>query len=196
MKRGPAALNRILVLVVGLALAAVGAAALAWDRDVTAVRDAVGRVDRERVTALPDQSWWTWALGATLAVCVVLGVTVLAVDLIRRRVAAGTMLETGTGTPVAIDLGAVATGVAVELERFPGVRRTRGRALSDRGLATVQITVDADPYADVPALIAAAERIAATTTTALGGADVTDVAVRVLLHLDPAGQVPPPARED
>ncbi|NKZ68502.1 hypothetical protein GTG23_31200 [Rhodococcus hoagii] len=51
MKRGPAALNRLLVLLIGLVLAGLGAAALAWDRDVAAVRDAVGRLDRDRVVA-------------------------------------------------------------------------------------------------------------------------------------------------
>ncbi|WP_137724937.1 hypothetical protein [Prescottella subtropica] len=195
MKRGAAALNRLLVLAAGLALAAVGAAALAWEQGVTTVRDTVGRVDRDRVTALPDQSWWTWALGATLAACLVLGVVVLAVDLTRRRTAAGTMLETSTDTPVAIDLGPIATGVATELAALPGVRRARGRAVSDRGLPTLQIVLDADPHADVPALLAAADRIAATTTAALGGAAVTDVAVRVLLHLDRADPAPTRTRD-
>ena len=192
MKRGAAALNRLLVLVVGLLLAGVGAAALAWDRDVTAIRDAAAHLDRDRVTAIPDQNWWHWALGATIAGCLVLGVVVLAVDLTRRRAAPSTLLETATDTPVAIDLGPVAAGVAAELQRLPGVRRARGRAVSDRGLATVQVTVDADPRSDIDALVRAAEYTAATTTSALGGAAVADVAVRVLLHLDRADHPPAP----
>lgn len=192
MKRGPAALNRLLVLVIGLVLAGAGAAALAWDRGVTTVRDAVGRLDRDRVVAVPDQPWWHWALGATIGVCLVLGVVVLLVDLSRRRAAPTGMLETATDTPVSIDLGPIATGVAAELARQPGVRRARGRALADRGLATIQITVDADPHTDVAALTDAAERVAATTTAALGGSTIADVAVRVLLHLDRTDQAPTP----
>ncbi|NKR98223.1 hypothetical protein GS473_16080 [Rhodococcus hoagii] len=193
MKRGPAALNRLLVLLIGLVLAGLGAAALAWDRDVAAVRDAVGRLDRDRVVAVPDEPWWHWALGATIGVCLVLGIVVLAVDLSRRRAAPTGMLESVTDTPVSIDLGPIATGVAAELARLTGVRRARGRALSDRGLATIQVTVEADPRTDIAALTDAADRVAATTTAALGGSAIADVAVRVLLHLDRTDQPPVPA---
>lgn len=190
MKRGPAALNRLLVLLIGLVLAGLGAAALAWDRGVPAVRDAVGRLDRDRIGAVPDESWWHWALGATIGMCLVLGLVVLVVDLSRRRAAPTGMLESATDTPVSIDLGPIATGVAAELGRRPGVRRARGRALSDRGLATIQITVEADPRTDISDLADAAERVAATTTAALGGSTIADVAVRVLLHLDRTDQPP------
>lgn len=192
MKRGAAALNRLLVLTVGLALAVLGAGALAWDRDVERVRIAVADIDRDRIAAVPEQTWWNWALGATIAVGLVLGIVVLAVDLTRRRAAPSTLLETSTDTPVAIDLGPIATGVAAELAQLPGVRRARGRAVSDRGLATVQITLDADPHSDMAALVRDAERVAATTTSALGGTAVADVAVRVLLHLDRADHPPAP----
>lgn len=192
MKRGAATLNRVLVLVVGLALAALGAAAIAWDRDVPTVRDAVRHIDRDRVAAIPDESWWHWALGVTIAVCVLLGLVVLAVDLVRRRAAPSTMLETATDTAVAIDLGPVASGVAAELEQLPGIRHARGRAISDRGLATIQVTLDADPHGDIAAMVREAEHVAATTTSALGGSAVADVAVRVLLHLDRADHPPAP----
>ncbi len=94
---------------------------------------------------------------------------------------------------MSIDLGPIATGVAAELARLPGVRRARGRALSDRGLATIQVTVEADPRTDIAALTDAADRVAATTTAALGGSAIADVAVRVLLHLDRTDQTPVPA---
>lgn len=195
MKRGAAALNRLLVLVVGLVLAVVGAAAIAWDRDVPAVRTAVRHLDRDDIAAIPDEPWWHWALGATITVCALLAVVVLAVDLVRRRAAPSTMLETATDTAVAIDLGPVAGGVAAELERLPSVRRARGRAVSDRGLATIQVTLDADPHGDIAALVRDAEHVAATTTSALGGAVVADVAVRVLLHLDRTDHPPAPTAD-
>ena len=192
MKRGAAVINRLLVLVVGLALAVAGAGALAWDRGVATVRKAASHLDRDQVAAVPDQPWWHWALGAAIAVGVILAVVVLVVDLARRRAAPSTMLETFTDTAVAIDLGPIADGVAVELGRLPGVRRARGRAVSDRGLDTIQVTLDADPHCDIAALVRSAERVAATTTSALGGTAVADVAVRVLLHLDRADHPPVP----
>ncbi|MGF7119757.1 hypothetical protein AB4Z09_03775 [Rhodococcus sp. TAF43] len=190
MKRSAAALNRLLVLVVGLALAAAGATALAWDRGVTAIRDAVANFDRDRLIEVPDQSWWHAALAVTIGVSLVLAVVVLAVDLTRRRASPSQFLESRTDTPVSIDLGPIANGVATELAQLPGVRRARGRALSDRGLATIQVTVEADPHSDVAALTRASERIAATTTSALGGTAVADVAIRILLHLDRADHPP------
>ncbi|MCL2533579.1 MAG: hypothetical protein FWE39_05365, partial [Nocardiaceae bacterium] len=134
MKRGAAVINRLLVLVVGLALAVAGAGALAWDRGVATVRKAASHLDRDQVAAVPDQPWWHWALGAAVAICLVLGVVVLVIDLTRRRAAPSTMPETSTDTPIAIDLGPIATGVAAELERLPGVRRGRGREADRRPL--------------------------------------------------------------
>ncbi|QBJ95630.1 hypothetical protein ERC79_06325 [Rhodococcus sp. ABRD24] len=183
MKWRPAALNRLLVLVVGIVLAIAGATAIAWERNVQFVRDRVAHLDRDRLIAVPEQPWWHWALGTTLAASLILGILVLAVDLTRRRAAPSQLLESATGTPVSIDLGPVATSVAAELATLPGVHRARGRAVSDRGLATISVTLDAAADADVDAITRASERIAATTTSAIDGAEV---AVRVLLHLDRA----------
>ena len=65
MRHRTAAVNRVIVLIVGLALLGFGVYAVAWDLQVPIVREWVSRYDRARVTALPDQDWWGWALAGS-----------------------------------------------------------------------------------------------------------------------------------
>ncbi len=87
------------------------------------------------------------ALGATIGVCLVLGIVVLAVDLSRRRPRPPACSRAST-TPPCPSIWARSRPRRGRLARLPGVRRARGRALSDRGLATIQVTVEADPRTD------------------------------------------------
>jgi hypothetical protein len=63
------------------------------------------------------------------------------------------------------------------------VRATRSRAVVERHLPTLSVTVYADPNIDVADFTARAEETAERAARALGGARV---ATQVLLHLDPA----------
>lgn len=110
MRHRTAAVNRVIVLLVGLALLGFGAYAVAWDLRVPLVREWVARYDRERVTALPDQDWWGWALAATVLVGLVFGIVLLALDLTRRRTSPVAVPDRESGTFVTVDLGSLANG--------------------------------------------------------------------------------------
>ncbi len=110
MTHRTAAVNRLIVLLVGLALLGFGAYAIAWDLQVPIVREWVSRYDRARVTALPDQGWWGWALAATVVVGLVFGIVVLALDLTRRRTSAVAVPDRESGTYVTVDLAPSPTG--------------------------------------------------------------------------------------
>lgn len=181
MNRWIAALDRTLVLIVGIALLGTGAYAIAWYTHVDVVRAWVSRLDRDVVFGLPEQPWWHWVLSGTFAVCLVAGLALLLLNLGRRRTSALTLRHNESDTDVSVDLGPVAEGVATQLADFPGVRDTRGRATVDRGLSTLRVIVTADPGIDVIGFDAHVEHIARSTRRALGG---SRFGVQVLLHLD------------
>ncbi|RZK94453.1 MAG: hypothetical protein EOP30_07770 [Rhodococcus sp. (in: high G+C Gram-positive bacteria)] len=183
MRHRTAAINRVIVLLVGLALLGFGAYAVAWDLGVPLVREWVSRYDRERVTALPDQDWWGWALAATMLVGLVFGIVLLALDLTRRRTSPVAVPDRESGTFVTVDLGSLANGVASELAEYPGVRQTRARAVIERGLPTLSIVVTADPTLDLHDFTRKSEDVASWVASTLGG---QEVATQVLLHLDRA----------
>ncbi|MFZ2174467.1 MAG: hypothetical protein WAW17_10600 [Rhodococcus sp. (in: high G+C Gram-positive bacteria)] len=180
-----AAVNRLIVLVAGLLLLGFGAYATAWDAEVPIVREWVSRFDRERVTDIPDQDWWVWALVATTIVGFAFGIMMLALDLTRRRPGPVAVPDPESGTFVTVDLGSLANGVSNELARYPGVRQTRARAVVERGLPTLSVVVTADPAIDIADFTHTSEGIASWVTSTLGGAQV---ATQILLHLDPADQ--------
>ncbi|MEV0948141.1 hypothetical protein [Rhodococcus sp. NPDC049939] len=183
MTHRAAAVNRIIVLAVGLALVGFGVYAIAWDVRVPIVREWVSRYDRELITALPQQDWWGWALAATVIVGLVFGGFLLAVDLTRRRTSPVAVPDPESGTYVTVDLDSIANGVSSELAEYPGVRQTRARAVIERGLPTLLIVVTADPTIDIADFTRTSEDIASWVESTIGG---EQVATQVLLHLDRA----------
>ncbi|NGP09481.1 hypothetical protein G6038_29250 [Rhodococcus sp. 14C212] len=183
MKLRTVLVNRMLTFAVGAALLGAGAFALAWLWQVRFAREWLARLDRPRVIDVPDQSWWEGALWTAVAVGVTIGIVLLAVNFSRRRTSRVQLYDEVTEATLAVELGPVADGVAGELAALPGVRATRSRAVVERHLPTLSITVYADPNIDVADFTARAEETAERAARALGGARV---ATQVLLHLDPA----------
>lgn len=184
MKRRTALFTRALVLLVGCALLGLGGYAIAWVLQFPLAREWVARIDRPRVIDVPDQRWWPWALAATVALGLLIGITLLAVTLTRRRTSPVQLYDSVTGTAVTVELGPAASGIAGELAALPGVRHTKGRAVVERGLPTLSVVVTADPaLVDIADFTAQAEGIAARVAHDLGYAPV---ATQVLLHLDRA----------
>ncbi|UYP18066.1 hypothetical protein OED52_15520 [Rhodococcus sp. Z13] len=178
--------NRLVALTAGLTLAGLGAFSLAWLWQVPFAREQLSRLDRPRVTDVPDQPWWTPALWSVFGAGLFLGIALLAVNLSRRRTETVQLYDQVTDATLGVELGPVADGVAAELAVLPGVRSARGRAVVERHLPTLSVVVQADPAIDVTEFTLAAEEAAQRVARALGGARV---ATQVLLHLDPAVDV-------
>lgn len=60
MNRWISVVDRIIVLIVGIALLAAGAYAIAWDAGASLIRTWVSRLDREVLFGLPEEPWWHW----------------------------------------------------------------------------------------------------------------------------------------
>ncbi|GAA4486173.1 hypothetical protein GCM10023094_42090 [Rhodococcus olei] len=187
MRRRISIVDRLVALAAGAALLAGAAVTLTWAIGVDAARDLVHRVDRTRIAGLPDESWWPTALAVTAVLTLVAGLVLLTVNLRRGRtstmpVFTGDALEPSDAAGLSVDLGPLAVGLAAELATLDGVRTVRHAAVDDRGLATLRVTVVADPTIDVADFTRSAEAMARSMAAALPGAPV---ATQVLLHLDP-----------
>ncbi|EME21166.1 hypothetical protein [Rhodococcus triatomae] len=190
MNRRTSVVDRLVALTAGLALVGGAGVTLTWIVGVESVRSFARRFDRADVAALPEQSWWPTALGVTAVVSVIAGLTLLLLNLRRSRPETLPVLPSGP-TPaggdasLSVDPGPLAEGLAAELAALDGVRSVRRSAVDDRGLATLRVTVVADPNIDVADFTRSAEAFARSMAAALPGAPV---AAQVLLHLSPADQ--------
>ncbi|MDJ0392234.1 hypothetical protein QMK17_02670 [Rhodococcus sp. G-MC3] len=178
MKRATAVVDRLLVLLLGIVLLGGGAFALAWHFDVPIAKDTLSRFDRAVFAGLPAQSWWEPALAGT-AVAATLAAIALLIGNLSPRHTGTVQISTGEVLAVRVDLGALARGVAADLATFPGVESSRGRAIDDRGTATLAVTVSTSPHIDIDTFTRVVETAAGFVAEALEGAPV---AVRVQVH--------------
>ncbi|MFD1814896.1 hypothetical protein [Rhodococcus gannanensis] len=190
MNRRTSVVDRLVALAAGALLVAGAGLTLTWIVGVESVRSFARRFDRTEFAALPDQSWWPTALGVTAVVSVLAGLTLLLLNLRRSRPETMPVIPSGPApsggdASLSVDPGPLAEGLAAELAGLDGVRSVRRTAVDDRGLATLRVTVVADPSIDVADFTRSAEAFARSMATALPGAPV---AAQVLLHLSPAEQ--------
>lgn len=185
MSRTAAALNRLVTALLGIVLVALAAAAIGWRREADWAMSLSRWMHSDALRDVPDDPWWPWLLLGVVVVATVVAVAVLRVDLGRRRPAnldvqlrgsAGADLELHT------DLGKLASAVAAELGRYPGVGKTRGRAVVERGVTTLVLRVTASPRIDLAAFDAHAKRCAAAALSTL---HAETLPVQVLLRLGP-----------
>ncbi|KQU61264.1 hypothetical protein ASG84_01715 [Rhodococcus sp. Leaf278] len=183
MKTFVAGVDRLLAVVAGVVLVAGGGFALAWHYDVPWAREMLSRFDRARIAELPQQGWWVPTLVIVVAVAAVVGLLLLVGNFSPRRTGTASVIEEPHFS-AHVDLSAIASGVAAELARFPGVRRARGTAIDDRGMPTIAVSVYVAADFDVVGFTAEAESRAAFVAESLAG---TYVATRIQLHVDKRG---------
>lgn len=179
MKRATTLIDRVLVLALGFALLAAGALGIGWFYGVPLALDVLPRFDRDEFLSYPLQPWWTAALAVTAAIGVLVASALLVGNLSPRHTRT-LLVSSGESLAVRIELDALARGVAAELESVPGVESARGRAIDDRGTATLAVTVHAAADLDVAAFTELVDERAAYVADAVAG---RSVAVRVQLHL-------------
>ena len=180
MKRLVAAVDRLLAVAVGVGLIAGGGFALAWHYDIEWARETLSRLDRARISQLPEQGWWVPTLAVVACIAAVVALLLLIGNFSPRTTGTASVIEEPHFS-AHVDLSAIASGVAAELAEFPGVRRARGTAIDDRGMPTVAVSVYAAADFDVVDFTDRAESRAAFVAESLAG---THVATRIELHVD------------
>ncbi|MEO9220940.1 MAG: hypothetical protein ABI251_04015 [Mycobacteriaceae bacterium] len=170
MSRTLAALDRLLLLVLGLIAVIVGVGAVVWDAELwDRLR---GTVPASWLTRASGRDWWPWAVGAAGVVLAVLGLCWLLAHVSRHQVAEARLSGSSPAGKLTADLGALSAAAATAVLDTPGVRSASGKAVNDRGRRTLQLTVTIDPTADLATVVAASDRVCHDSARALGDPDV------------------------
>lgn len=177
MNRAVAGAERIAVLLVGLALLALGAATVAWERDW--IPDAVDRLDVSALLDRTGESWWPWAVGLLGLVLVVLGLLWLRAHARRRSLGRLKLPGSGRGGTLEADSGALVDTASAALDEAPGVTSRGGRVWRDQREIVIELRAGLDPGADLGEVADAADRAGAVLATYLG--PQTPARCRVLL---------------
>lgn len=183
------ALDRAAALVAGLVVTAIGTAAILWPTHV--VRGAPERIDAGPVARLTASTWWPWELAGAGTLLVVLGLVWLTAHVPTRRTP---VLRVAGGTDpgvIAVNLSGVASAAAAALEQDPNVQSAKGKAFTDRGVATVELTVTAVHPASLAAVITAVDTTCGHVAQATGD---SAVAARTVLQVAKAGDARRKAR--
>ncbi len=178
MSRTLAALDRLVALVLGVALIALGLAAIAWQIGTVSwtPREQVGPGTRTATA----QDWWPWATGAGGVILILLGLWWLAAHIPRRKLGQVRLPGSGAAGILRADTTAVAGAAAESLAAADGVQSASGRSFTDRGRPTIALTATVDPMADLAVVRDGAARVRGEITQALDGAEL---ATRIHLHV-------------
>jgi len=178
VSRTVAGLDRLVALVLGLALIAGGLGAIAWQAGT------VSWTQRNRIAPGTEnaagQGWWPWATGAGGVLLILLGLWWLFAHVPRRRLGEIRLPGSGAAGILRANTNAVAAAAADSLAAAGGVRSATGRAFTDRGRPTIALTATLDPMADLGLAREAAQQARDEIAQALDGAEL---ATRIHLHV-------------
>lgn len=165
INRSVVALDRFVVLLLGLLLVLVGAALIAWQAGRLAqvwpswwppVQEAV-RLD----TAFLDAGWWPWALGVGGVAAVLLGLGWLLGHVPSRAV--GTVVLAGGPIPgtLRIDPTPMVRTAADQLRAHPAVRRVRAAVVQERRELVARLRIVLEPTGNLGDVVQAVGQVSA-----------------------------------
>lgn len=173
MTRRAVGFDRLMTLVAGLALIALGVFAMAWQRGLVGG----GRPLKLLITDTMANGWWPWASGAVGVVAVLAGVRWLLTH--RPAPRARRVGLTGADRALTADATAVARAGAAVLGGQPGVLKAGGSATFEHGTPVVTLTVTVPAQRGLRPAIQAADDAARGVAEMLGDA----VAVRSIVRV-------------
>lgn len=162
--------DRTATLVAGLALTGVGVATTVWPTHL--VRTVPDTVRLDPLLRVARSTWWPWELAGAGTLLVLVSLLWLVPHLpIRRspvlRVAG--VIERGM---ITVNLDGIATAAATALATNPDVSAATGKAVTDRGTPTIELTVTAAHPAALPGVLIAIDGTRADIAQAAGGSKV------------------------
>lgn len=160
MRRSVLAFDRVLVLLLGLVLIAVGVAAVGWQTGFLAsvwpdVPDEVA-VDSAQVTEASSFAVLAGLVGGAL---VVIGLWWLLAHVPRRSVGSLRLPSGEQPGRLVVDPGPAVSTAADVLADDPLIRSARGAVLDDRGELVVRLRATVDPDTDLGSVVAACDRV-------------------------------------
>ncbi|MEZ0050636.1 hypothetical protein ABIA30_001634 [Mycobacterium sp. MAA66] len=174
-------LNRAATLSTGIAVTAIGVAAVLWPTHL--MRAAPERISAGPVVRATTSTWWPWGLAAAGALLVLIGLSWLILHVPVRK--APVLRVPGTTCPgfITVNLDGVASAAAAALAQEPNVQSAKGKAVIDRGTSTVELTVTVAHPAGLAGVISAIDTTCTHIAQATGGAENPTVAARTVLQI-------------
>lgn len=179
MSRSAAFFDRFLALLIGVVLIVVGAAALIWN--TTLLPDKPDMLTAPGLVSATDSTWWPWVIGIGGVVLIILALRWLLAHSPASKVKDLQLTGSGREGALIADIGSVADGAARALESSPGVHSAKSKAILDRGVRTVDLTVTLDTAADLRRVADRVDDVCADFTHMLG---TPEIATRTMIHFD------------
>ncbi len=177
MSRALAAIDRILLFVLGVVALVLGVGAVVWDAKWW--DRLTGTVRAPWLRSAAGQGWWPWAVGAAGVLLALLALWWLRTHLSRHTIGDTRLSGSSTAGKLTADLNALASAAADAVRDTPGVRSANSKAITDRGRRTLQLTITIEPTADLPTITAATDHVCHDLARALRE---PDIATRIHLH--------------
>lgn len=159
--------SRLIVFLVGAALLVGGAYGVAHWAEVALADSLAERMDRLWYYTAAEQQWWPWALGASAALCLVIGAALIVAVARPRHHGTADLAQRSLGL-LSVDPGAVGDAVASSIEGIDGVLKAQARAREIAGVPTMSITITIDPRTELDPLRTLLEATTAETTASFG----------------------------
>ena len=170
MRRGTIGFDRVVGVVLGIALVLLGLLGIGWWQGVLLRRvpqaGDIGESTASGIRTGVSASWWPSVAGVVGLVLAVLGIVWLLRHLAQRGVHAYRLAGTGRTGTLRADTGSVLSAACAELGETRGIRSASGSLTDERGALVATLRVTADPGADLAAVAADVDR----TVEALAGA--------------------------
>lgn len=145
MTRLAVAVDRVVVLLLGLVLVALGAGAVAWQLDLGPKLP--GTLAAPWLADLPEQAWWPWALGLAAVLLVLIALRWIGAHAPSRKLATHPLPGSSPDGRLRIDLDALASAAADRLAEAPSVRSAKGHALGGKASGALEVTATVDSRA-------------------------------------------------
>lgn len=171
MSRATIALDRLVVLVLGLLLVAAGAATLLWwygpvDALPAPLRPS-GPIQLDRVQSMLTETWFPWVAALVGLALVLLGSWWLLAHVPQRGVGDLRLPGSGSTGQLRAQAKQVAAAAADQLEATPGIRSASGSIQHERGQLVAKLGALVEPDADLAAVSRACDRVSAELATVL-----------------------------
>jgi len=178
MTRLSTAADRIAALIVGVTLVALGAGALLWRTDL--VPGIPHLITAPALVNALDTWWWRWAVAGAGLLCVAVALRWLLTHRPARKAAPILLHDDGDPGTVIIDPAAVAAAAAEALNQHPGVYSAKGKAVTDRGIRTIELAVTTAHPEELSTIIRAIDDTCANIAECIGD---SPLATRATLHI-------------
>lgn len=182
MSRVTAAVDRVVALLLGLLLLAVGVILVARGFGEWWVQDLLRDFDLGDLHRAPTRPWWPWFVAGLVALSALLGAALIRANLARSPDDPVFLAASDDTGDLSIVLPPVAEAIAGDLRSTPGVRLVSVRTRIEAGLPILDVTVTAPPDVDPMTIAARADTNAVDLAAATDG---RDVALRTFLRFDP-----------